>query len=95
LPFVAGTAQYSPFINLTAEQDFAGSGRNVTTTLVTAPLLPILTPVSAHDQTYGRVAAGIGAAFGGNINATLTASTTFAREGGSDFAVSGGIKAAF
>ena len=95
LPFVAGTAQYSPFINLTAEQDFAGSGRDVTTTLVTAPLLPILTPVSAHDQTYGRVAAGIGAAFGGNINATLTASTTFAREGGSDFAVSGGIKAAF
>ncbi|HEY5126940.1 MAG TPA: autotransporter domain-containing protein, partial [Bradyrhizobium sp.] len=33
LPFVAGTALYSPFINLTAEQDFAGSGRNVTTTL--------------------------------------------------------------
>jgi uncharacterized protein YhjY with autotransporter beta-barrel domain len=95
LPFVAGTVLYSPFINLTAEQDFAGSGRNVTTTLVTAPLLPILTPVSAHDQTYGRVAAGIGAAFGGNINATLTASTTFARAGGNDFAVSSGIRAAF
>jgi outer membrane lipase/esterase len=95
LPFVAGTTLYSPFINLTAEQDFAGSGRNVTTTLVTAPLLPILTPVSAHDQTYGKVAAGIGAAFGGNINATLTASTTFARDGGSDFAVSGSVRAAF
>ena len=95
LPFVAGTALYSPFINLTAEQDFAGSGRNVTTTLVTAPLLPILTPVSAQDRTYGKVAAGIGAAFGGNINATLTVSSTFAREGGSDFAVSGSVRAAF
>lgn len=95
LPFVAGTALYSPFINLTAEQDFAGSGRNVTTTLVTAPLLPILTPVSAHDRTYGKVAAGIGATIAGNVNATLTASSTFAREGGNDFAVSGGIRAAF
>jgi outer membrane lipase/esterase len=95
LPFVVGTALYSPFINLTAEQDFAGSGRNVTTTLVTAPLLPILTPVSAHDRTYGKVAAGIGATIAGNVNATLTASSTFAREGGNDFAVSGGIRAAF
>ena len=94
LPFVAGTALYSPFINLTAEQDFAGSGRNVTTTLVTAPLLPILTPVSAHDRTYGKVAAGIGASIAGNISATNVA-TTFAREGGNDFAVSGGIKAVF
>jgi len=95
LPFVAGTALYSPFINLTAEQDFAGSGRNVTTTLVTAPLLPILTPVSAHDRTYGKVAAGIGASIAGNISATVNVATTFAREGGNDFAVSGGIKAVF
>src|SRR5674476_576594 len=91
LPFVTGMVLYSPFINLTAEQDFAGSARNVTTTLVTAPLLPILTPVSAHDRTYGKVAAGIGAAIAGNVNATLTASSTFAREGGNDFAVSSGI----
>jgi hypothetical protein len=95
LPFVAGTALYSPFVNLTAEQDFAGSGRNVTTTLVTAPLLPILTQVSAHDRTYGKVAAGVGATIAENVNATLTASSTFARAGGDAFAVSGGITAAF
>ena len=95
LPFVTGMVLYSPFINLTAEQDFAGSARNVTTTLVTAPLLPILTPVSAQDRTYGRVAAGIGAGIAGNINATLTVTSTFARAGGNDFAVSGGIRAAF
>jgi hypothetical protein len=62
---------------------------------VTAPLLPILTPVSANDRTYGRVAAGIGATIAGNVSATVTASTTFARAGGDVFAVSGGIKAAF
>lgn len=95
LPFVAGTVLYSPFVNLTAEQDFAGSGRNVTTTLVTAPLLPILTPVSARDRSYGKVATGIGATIAGNVSATLAASTTFAREGGNDFAVSGGVRAAF
>jgi len=95
LPFVTGMVLYSPFINLTAEQDFAGSARNVTTTLVTAPLLPILTPVSAQDRTYGRVAAGIGAGIAGNINATLTVTSTFARAGGNDFAVSSGIRAAF
>jgi outer membrane lipase/esterase len=95
LPFVAGTVLYSPFINLTAEQDFAGSARNVTTTLVTAPLLPILTPVSAQDRAYGKVAAGIGATIAGNVSATFSASTTFAREGGNDFAFSGGVRAAF
>jgi hypothetical protein len=62
---------------------------------VTAPLLPILTPVSAHDRTYGKVAAGIGASIAGNISATVNVATTFAREGGNDFAVSGGIRAAF
>jgi uncharacterized protein YhjY with autotransporter beta-barrel domain/phospholipase/lecithinase/hemolysin len=95
LPFVTGMTQYSPFINLTAEQDFAGSARNVTTTLVTAPLLPILTPVSAHDRTYGRITAGVGAGIAGTVNATLTVSSTFARADGNDFAVSGGIRAAF
>jgi uncharacterized protein YhjY with autotransporter beta-barrel domain len=95
LPFVTGMVLYSPFINLTAEQDFAGSARNVTTTLVTAPLLPILTPVSAQDHTYGRVTAGVGAGIAGNVNATLTVTSTFARAGGNDFAVSGGIWAVF
>jgi outer membrane lipase/esterase len=46
-------------------------------------------------STYGRVTAGIGAGIAGNVNATLTVSSTFARVGGNDFAVSGGIRAAF
>ena len=94
-PFIAGTMLCSPFVNLTTEQDFAGSGRNVTTTLVTAPLLPILTPVAARDRTYGRVAAGISAALARTMSATFTVTSTFARAGGNDFGVSSGIRAAF
>ena len=95
-PFLLGNVAYSPFINLTVEHDFLGSGRILTTTLVTAPLLPILTPVpDGGNHTYGKVAGGIAAAVTGSLSATLTAATSFARDGGNDFAISGGIKAAF
>ena len=86
-PFLLGNGLYSPFVNVTAEHDFLGSGRIVTTTLVTAPLLPVLTPVPDNgSRTYGKVAAGIAAAVADNVSATLTAATSFAREGGNDFA---------
>ena len=94
-PFWLGEGLYSPFVNVTAEHDFIGSGRIVTTTQVTTPLLPVLTPVPDNGRTYGKVAAGIAATFAGNVSATLTAATTFARDGGNDAAVSGGIKVAF
>jgi outer membrane lipase/esterase len=67
----------------------------VTTMQVTTPLLPVLTPVPDNGHTYGKVAAGISATFAGNVSATLTGATTFARDGGNDAAVSGGIKVAF
>jgi uncharacterized protein YhjY with autotransporter beta-barrel domain/phospholipase/lecithinase/hemolysin len=94
-PFVWRDNLYSPFVNVTAEQDFLGSGRMVTTTQVTTPLLPVLTPVPSDNRVYGKVAAGVAASLGGNVSATLTAATTFARQGGADFTVSCGIKAAF
>jgi outer membrane lipase/esterase len=94
-PFVVGNGLYNPFINLTAEHEFMGSGRIVTTTLVSAPLLPVLTPVPDTGRTYGKVAAGVSAVVSGNVSATLIASTSFAREGGNDVGVSGGVKIAF
>lgn len=94
-PFLMGGGVYSPYINLTAERDFSDSGRILTTTLVSAPLLPVLTPVPGHGGTYGRLAAGIAATIDGNVSATMNAATTFARDGGDDVAVSGGIKVAF
>jgi uncharacterized protein YhjY with autotransporter beta-barrel domain/phospholipase/lecithinase/hemolysin len=94
-PFVWRGDLYSPFVNITAEQDFLGSGRMITTTQVTTPLLPVLTPVPSNNRAYGQVAAGIAASLAGNVSATLNAATTFAREGGNDFSASCGIKVAF
>ena len=87
LPFAWRGNFYSPFVNVTAEEDFLGAGRMVTTTQVTTPLLPVLTPVPSNNRVYGKVAAGVAASLGGNVSATLNAATTFAREGGNDFTV--------
>ena len=94
-PFQLGPIPVSPYLNLTAEHDFLGSGRTVTTTLVTAPLLPVLTPVPDDRHTYGKLAAGIAAAITEHVSATVNVATTFARPGGNDLAVSGGIKVSF
>jgi phospholipase/lecithinase/hemolysin/uncharacterized protein YhjY with autotransporter beta-barrel domain len=94
-PFVFGNGTYSPFVSVTAEHRLLGSGRVVTTTQVTTPLLPVLTSVPDEDRTYGRVAAGVAATIAKNVNATLTATTSFAREGGNDGGVSAGIRVAF
>ncbi len=94
-PFEFGGNLYSPFINVTAGHDFPGSSRTVTTTLVSAPLLPILTPVPGESGTYGKIAGGVSARIGGNVSATFNAETTFAREGGNGLVVNGGIKVGF
>ncbi len=91
-PFEFGGDLYSPFINVTAEHDLLGSGRVVTTTQVTAPLLPVLTPVPGESGTYGKIAAGVAAKIGGNASATLNAETTFGRDGGNGLVISGGIR---
>ncbi len=91
-PFELHGDLYSPFVNVTAEQDLLGSNRVITTTQVTAPLLPVLTPVPGETRTYGKIAAGLTARIGGTVSATVNAETTFARDGGNDLVVSGGIK---
>jgi uncharacterized protein YhjY with autotransporter beta-barrel domain/phospholipase/lecithinase/hemolysin len=96
LPFVWHGNVYSPFVNVTAEQDFLGAGRVVTTTQVTTPLLPVLTPVpDDNNRTYGKVATGVAAKITGNVSATVTAATTFARQGGNEFMASSGITVGF
>ena len=91
-PFELWGDLYSPFINVTAEQDLLGSSRMITTTQVTAPLLPVLTPVPGEGGTYGKIAAGVAARIGRTVSATANAETTFARDGGNGLVVSGGIK---
>jgi outer membrane autotransporter protein len=94
-PIPLGKGLYSPFVNVTAEHEFIGSGRTVTTTQVTAPLLPVLTAVPGSGRTYGRVAAGLAATVSGRLSATITVGATFARDGGNDAAVGGGFRISF
>ena len=94
-PFAIGNALYSPFLNLTGEHDFIGSGRTLITTQVTTPLLPVLTPIDSRSRTYGKVAAGVAAVITDRVSATHNAVGTFARADGNDFGVSGGVKVAF
>jgi len=94
-PFTWRGNLYSPFVNVAAEEDLLGAGRTVTTTQVTTPLLPVLTPVPGNNRVYGQVAAGVAGTFGANVSASLIAATTFAREGGNDYSASFGITVAF
>jgi uncharacterized protein YhjY with autotransporter beta-barrel domain len=95
LPFTMGQALYSPFVNVTAEHDFLGDGRIVTTTQVTAPLLPVLTPINSTNQTYGKVVGGIAGQLAGNVSGMVNAYTTFGRNDGNFYGVNGGIKVLF
>ena len=94
LPMTLGTALYSPFINLVAEHKFCGD-RTLTTTLVSAPLLPILTPVSANNDTAFTASAGVAATISANISANVLAATSFDGNGSHGVSVSGGLKLAF
>jgi uncharacterized protein YhjY with autotransporter beta-barrel domain/phospholipase/lecithinase/hemolysin len=95
LPFSMKGGLYSPFVNVTAEHDFLGNGRIVTTTQSTTLLLPVLTPTNNTNQTYGKVVAGIAGQITGNVSGMVNAYTTFARTDGNIFGVNGGIKVAF
>ena len=94
-PFAWGGNFYSPFVNVTADEDFLGAGRVVTTTQMTTPLLPVLTPVPSDNRVYGKIAAGVAARLGGGVSATLNAATTVAREGGNAFSAGCAIVVAF
>jgi outer membrane lipase/esterase len=95
LPLQFGSGHYSPFVNVTVEHDFTGSGRTITTTQVTTPLLPVLTPVEDNGGTYGKVAAGVAAMLDTGVTATMNAETTFGRDGGDDVVVNGGLRLTF
>ena len=94
-PFTMWNGIYSPFVNVTAEHDFIGSARTLITTQVTTPLLPVLTPIDGRTGTYGKVTAGLAAAISDKVSLNVAAVTTFARNDGNDYGISGGVKVRF
>jgi outer membrane lipase/esterase len=81
----------SPWLDLTAEHDFNGGARTLTTAQTYALALTIATPVSSLNQTYGRVAGGINVQVARNVSVNVTGETTFARST-NDSSLTGGVK---
>jgi outer membrane lipase/esterase len=94
LPTLDSARRFNPFLNLTAEQDFGGNNRVITTAQTYALGLPIVTQVDGgHSQTYGKVAGGTTIDLGGRFSGMINAETTFARTGGNLLAITVGLSA--
>jgi phospholipase/lecithinase/hemolysin/uncharacterized protein YhjY with autotransporter beta-barrel domain len=96
-PFWVSGKLISPYVNLTADDDFIGNGRIVQFGATSAPLIinNWAIPNSNSHNVYGRVAAGVVAPFWNNVALTANVSQTFARTGGNDFYGNGGLKISF
>jgi uncharacterized protein YhjY with autotransporter beta-barrel domain len=81
----------SPWLDVTAEHDFNGGARTLTTAQTYALALTIATPVSSLNETYGRVAGGVSVQVAQNVSANLTGETTFARST-NNASLTGGVK---
>jgi uncharacterized protein YhjY with autotransporter beta-barrel domain len=96
-PFLVSGRIISPYINLTADDDFIGNGRIIQFGATSAPLIVNnwMVPNSTSQHVYGRVAAGVVAPVSSNVALTANVSQTFARQGGNDFYGNGGLKISF
>jgi outer membrane lipase/esterase len=96
-PFLVSGRLISPYINLTADDDFIGNGRIIQFGATSAPLIVNNwnVPNATSQHVYGRVAAGVVAPVSNTVALTANVSQTFARQGGNDFYGNGGLKVSF
>jgi outer membrane lipase/esterase len=95
-PFLINGRVISPYLNLTAEDDFIGNGRLVQFSATSAPLIVNNWQIpNGSRQVYGRVAAGVVAPVWNNVALTANVSRTLGRQGGDDFYGTGGFKISF
>jgi uncharacterized protein YhjY with autotransporter beta-barrel domain len=95
LPFSMGAIACNSFVTVTGEHEFLGRGRGVTTTQLTTPLLPVVTPVDDGGRVYGKVAAGLQGRFAANLSGGINAYATFGRSDENLFGFSGSVSLAF
>lgn len=89
--YLWNTWMFSPWLDVTAEHDFNGGARVLTTAQTYALALTIATPVSNLTQTYGRVAGGFDVRVAQNVSLNFTGETTFGRSTNSG-SLSGGVR---
>ena len=95
-PFLVEGRTISPYINLTAENDFIGNGRLIQYGATSAPL--VVNNWSIGDDSnrvYGRITGGVVAPVSSTVALTMNLSHTLGRRGGDDFYGNGGLKISF
>ncbi len=85
----------TPYVNVTAEHDFLGSGRTLVTNATYASSLPVRSSVEDQGRTYGQVTAGVSAEVARGVALMVNGGTTFARRDGNDYAFWGGVRVSF
>lgn len=95
-PFLIEGRIISPYINLTAENDFIGNGRLIQYGATSAPLIVNNWSIgSDSNRVYGRIAGGVLAPVSNTVALTMNLSRTLGRHGGDDFYGNGGLKISF
>lgn len=95
-PFLVNGRIISPYVNLTAEDDFIGNGRIIQYGATSAPLIVNnWTVPDGGNRVYGRIAGGVVAPVSDTVALTANLSSTFGRSGGNDFYGNGGLKVSF
>jgi outer membrane lipase/esterase len=95
-PFQSGGRLFVPYLNVTLEHNFGDSTQTLSASLTQAPLSPVLSPVPSFDaRTYGKIDGGLTVQMGPQLSATVSASSTFARDEGNDYRVSAGLNYRF
>ncbi len=96
--YVYGSA-YGPldtFLNVTAENNFEGSGRVIQYSAVSAPMIVnSWNAASAPNHAFARFAAGASLNIASGVALIANVSQTLGQPGGEDFTGSGGLKIAF
>lgn len=88
-PFVVNGRIITPYLNLTADDDFIGNGRIIQFSATSAPLIVNnwAFPNGTSQNVYAHVAAGVVAPVWTNVSLTADVSLTFGRQGGEGFKV--------
>lgn len=84
------------FNNVTAENDFRGTGRTIQYDALSAPTIVNTYAIpNRSNRVYGKTTGGISVSLGYGVSASIATFSTFGRRGGDDYGAQGGLKYAF
>jgi outer membrane lipase/esterase len=93
---VRGTlAGLHPFVDLTAEHNFASNDRLISFAQTSAPVIVNHWAMSRGKDTYGRISGGASAYFNNALSLDVAMSSTVGRDGGAETSAQLGLKARF